>query len=225
MALHLHPQLPRCRHTPIGARGLQLRDPSIMCFRMNLNIPVKELTLLDALNSGEFGQVCTERAPIGLCQFDCIAGLSRPMDASQWTADLRHQDFQAKRLVRRACCVVVEIVCSLLFGMQQDLSMEVLREATLMLQLSHPNILEIFGLSFRGNSAMIVLEFMTLGNLPQYFLIHPKFVCSTIRSRIMWLAARRSIPRRCSSRTSAPPWSTLRTARSCTATWRRAIFS
>ena len=26
---------------------------------MNLNIPVKELTLMDALNAGEFGQVCT----------------------------------------------------------------------------------------------------------------------------------------------------------------------
>lgn len=52
--------------------------------------------------------------------------------------------------------------------------MEILREATLMLQLSHPNILEIYGLSFRGSSAMIVLEFMPLGNLLQFFLAQPK---------------------------------------------------
>ncbi len=42
-----------------------------------------------------------------------------------------------------------------------------------MLQLSHPNILEIYGLSFQGPSAMIVLEYMSQGNLLQYFLINP----------------------------------------------------
>ena len=48
--------------------------------------------------------------------------------------------------------------------------MDILREATLMLQLSHPNILQIYGLSFKQGGAMIVLEYMSFGNMLQYFL-------------------------------------------------------
>jgi serine/threonine protein kinase len=57
---------------------------------------------------------------------------------------------------------------------QQDLSMEILREATLMLQLNHPYILNILGLSFHDGSAMIILEFMTHGSMEHFLLAHKR---------------------------------------------------
>jgi serine/threonine protein kinase len=55
-----------------------------------------------------------------------------------------------------------------------------LREAIIMKDFRHPNVLHILGVTFDcDNSPMVVLPFMANGDLRQYIL-NPSLVCTTL---------------------------------------------
>ena len=49
---------------------------------------------------------------------------------------------------------------------------EFLREALIMRQFDHPNVLSIFGVSVHDEKACVVLPLMSNGNLRQYLITH-----------------------------------------------------